>query len=119
MPLERTSTESERPVTGASLDQALRSAVASDAAREARFWRARAEELASQVDELQARLLALTDRLPARYAKLLTCAPEDLTPEVEWPDPLAGWKETTSLEPASVASALPRLWERLDPATGR
>jgi hypothetical protein len=86
----------------------LRAAVGGDAAREARFWRGRAEELAAQLDRLQERLLALADLLPARYARLVV---GDLA--LDCPAPLADWKETTRLEPASVATELPRLWARL------
>lgn len=85
----------------------------------ARFWRACAEELAAHAADLQARLLALADRLPLRYACLLTRSPEDLRRAPEWPDPLAGWQETTRFESASVATDLPQLWTRLDPSIER
>jgi hypothetical protein len=101
------------------LDGELRAALDGDLAREVRFWRGRAEELALQIDTLQKRLLALTDHLPARYAQLLACDPADLRRETVWPDPLADWKETTALEPASVASELTRLWQRLGPLPPR
>jgi hypothetical protein len=91
----------------------LRAALDGDLAREARFWRARAEELAAQVETVQKRLLALTDHLPTRFAHLPAYDLADLQREADWPDPLADWKETTLLEPASVASDLPRLWKRL------
>jgi len=122
MPPESPSRESESDVSAASAasaDDALRAAVGADAAGEARFWRARAEELAAQVQTLQAKILALSAVLPVRHAALLTRAPEDLRREPEWPDPLAGWKETTSLERASVATELPRLWARLADPTAR
>jgi len=86
-----------------------------DAESEARFWRARAEALAAERDELHARLRALAERLPARHARLLACAAADMPREPDWPDPLAGWTETTTLREASVAWELPRLWARLGP----
>ena len=97
----------------------LREALDGDLARELRFWRARAEELALQIETLQQRLRALTDHLPARYAELLTCDPADLRRPTDWPDPIMGWQETTLLEPASVATELSRLWKRLDPMPPR
>lgn len=97
----------------------LQAALAGDPARAARFWRARAEVLAAQLERVQARLLALTEHLPTRYAPLLTCDPADLRLETDWPDPLAGWQETVQLEPAQVASELAGLWERLHPLPSR
>jgi hypothetical protein len=85
----------------------------------ARFWRARAERLAARTQDLEARLLALADRLPLRYARLLVRSPEEILRTADWPDPLAGWKETTAFEPASVATDLPQLWTRLDPSSTR
>lgn len=90
-------------------------ALRGDVAREARFWRARAEQLAADLAELEARLLALAGCLPARHAELLTRDPRDLERATAWPDPLEGWRETTSLESASVATELQRLWTRLHP----
>ena len=89
-------------------------ALGGDDAREALFWRARAEELSAQLERVERRLLALSRRLPARWAQLLACDPEDMPEVAAWPDPLAGWHEGTELEPARVASVLPRLWDRLD-----
>jgi len=85
----------------------------------ARFWRACAEELAAHAEDLQARLLALADRLPLRYANLLTRSPEELRRAPDWPDPLAGWRETTRFEAASVATDLLQLWTRLHPSLER
>src|SRR5438128_7619298 len=82
----------------------------------ARFWRACAVELEAQVEDLQARLRALAERLPLRYASLLIRSPDELRRVPEWPDPLAGWRETTRFEAASVATDLPQLWTRLDPS---
>lgn len=90
-----------------------------DPALEAAFWRARAEELAARVARLEERMLALGARLPSRWAQLLACDPDALPELAWWPDPLAGWHETTQLEPARVASVLPRLWARLDPDSSR
>jgi hypothetical protein len=102
--------------SGTSAPRALADdAVAGDLAREVLFWRARAEELAARLARLEERLQALGTRLPARWAQLLVCDPEELPRHVDVPDPLAGWRETTELEPARVATALPRLWDRLDP----
>ena len=90
--------------------------LAGDLAREVIFWRARAEELAQRLGRLEERLEALGARLPARWAQLLVCDPAELPERVGYaPDPLAGWRETTDLEPARVAAALPRLWDRLEP----
>ena len=94
-------------------------ALVGDARTEAVFWRARAEELSAQVARLEGRLLALGRRLPARWAQLLACDPEDMPNVATWPDPLAGWHETTDLESAHVATALPRLWDRLEPDPSR
>jgi hypothetical protein len=112
MPPERNTSQQDDERAN-EIAEELRTAVGGDAAREVRFWRGRADELAAQIERLQARLLALADLLPARHARLLACDLEDLRREPDWPDPLAGWKETTSLEPASVATELPRLWTRL------
>ena len=87
-----------------------------DAVLEAAFWRARAEELQARLSRMEDRLRALGERLPSRWAQLLACDPADLPELAHWPDPLAGWRETTELEPARVASVLPRLWDRLDPS---
>jgi hypothetical protein len=94
-------------------------ALGGDATLEALFWRARAEELAGQLARVERRLLALSRRLPGRWARLLACEPGDLPDCAPWPDPLAGWHETTELESAHVAIALPRLWDRLDPDASR
>lgn len=90
-----------------------------DAALEAAFWRARAEELAARLTRLEDRLRALGERLPARWAQLLACDPDDLPQRAHWPDPLTGWREGTELAPGRVAHALPRLWDRLDPDASR
>ena len=87
-----------------------------DAVLKAAFWRARAEELQGRLTRMEDRLRALGERLPSRWAQLLACDPADLPELAHWPDPLAGWRETTELESARVASALPRLWDRLDPS---
>lgn len=79
------------------------------------FWRARAEELAARLAQLERRMAALGARLPARWASLLTCDPADMPDVAPWPDPLAGWHETTELEQGRVASTLRHLWRRLDP----
>lgn len=94
-------------------------ALGGDTAREALFWRARAEELSGQLARVERRLLALSRRLPRRWALLLACDPEGMPDVAPWPDPLAGWHETTELESAHVATALPRLWDRLDPDAAR
>lgn len=94
-------------------------ATGGDPAREAAFWRARAEELAARLARLERRMHALSERLPSRWLPLLACDPEDLPELAHWPDPLAGWHETTELESARVASVLPRLWDRLDPDASR
>lgn len=85
-----------------------------DPALEAAFWRARAEALATGLARLEDRVRALGARLPSRWAQLLVSDLEDLPELAHWPDPLASWRESTELEPARVASALPRLWDRLD-----
>lgn len=119
-PADTTQPGADPERAGASdLHAELHAALAGDPARELRFWRARAEELAAQLERVQARLLALTEHLPMKYAPLLTCDPADLRHETDWPDPLAGWRETVQLEPAEVASELPRLWERLQPLSSR
>ncbi len=115
-PTTREAQDDERP---GEVVEELRAAVGGDAAREARFWRGRAEKLAAQLDGLQARLLALTDLLPPRSARLLACDLEDLRRERHWPDPLAAWTETSRLEPASVETELPLLWTRLGPPAPR
>lgn len=119
MPPESPSRENESDASAARLGETLRVATGADAASELRFWRARADELAAQVDALRARLIALARCLPPHYAQLLARPPEEIEREPEWPDPLAGWKETTSLERSSVVTELPRLWSRLGHPTGR
>lgn len=127
MPSERSDTPA--PKEPASADDAnaapsdprrlVAEAAGGDPAREAAFWRARAEVLAARLARLEHRMRALSERLPSRWLPLLACDPEDLPELAHWPDPLAGWHETTELEPARVASALPRLWDRLDPDSSR
>lgn len=84
-----------------------------DPLRELRFWRARAIELAAQVERLQQRCRALASHLPAADAALLHADPATLARDPGMHDPLAGWRETTDLEPAHVASELTRLWASL------
>jgi hypothetical protein len=93
-------------------------ALAEDPALALVFWRARAEELAARVARLEQRLVALGERLPSRWARLLTCDAAAMPDVAVWPDPLAGWRETTALEEARVATTLPRLWQRLDRDAG-
>ena len=111
-------TPATTPAATAARDLAA-AAFRGDAAGEALFWRARAEELSRQLARLESRLLALSRRLPARWARLTACDPDDMPDVAPWPDPLAGWHETTELESAHVATALPRLWDRLDPDAAR
>jgi hypothetical protein len=119
MPAPQTSSEASE--TGAPHTVAVpeagevHAALHGDLEREARFWRARAEQLAAEMAALQARLVALAEHLPARYAQLLTCDPADLERAAGWLDPLASWQETTTLKTASVAAELSRLWARLHP----
>ena len=105
---------SATPPAASSARDLVADALGGDAAREALFWRARAEELSGQLARMERRLLALSRRLPRRWALLLACDPEDMPDVAPWPDPLAGWHETTELESGHVATALPRLWDRLD-----
>jgi hypothetical protein len=110
---ERTTSATQADARAGQVADELHAILAGDPAREARFWRARAEELAAQLDRLHAGLLVLSELLPARHARLLSCEVEELRREIRWPDPLADCKETIRLEPASVATELPKLWTRL------
>jgi len=101
------------------VDDELRAALDGDLERQVRFWRSRADELATQLAAVQQRLAALAARLPSRYAPLLVCDPATLETEADWPDPLAGWKESIQLEPGSIATELPRVWSRLHPLPSR
>lgn len=114
-----TRTEAGEPRGASDLDDELRAALGGDAARQARFWRARAGALAAELATVQQRLAVLAARLPARYAPLLVCDAATLEAEADWPDPLAGWNESTALEPGSVATELPRVWHRLHPLGAR
>lgn len=97
----------------------LCAALDGDLERQVRFWRARADELATQLAAAQQRFAALAARLPSRYAPLLVSDPATLEAEADWPDPLAGWKESIALEPGSIATELPRVWSRLHPLPSR
>ncbi|MBM4247204.1 MAG: hypothetical protein FJ148_26015 [Deltaproteobacteria bacterium] len=117
-PARRQANTMDSPVTPPPLVLPVE-ALGGDARIEALFWRAHAEELSAQLARLERRLLALSRRLPGRWAQLVALDPEDMPNVATWPDPLAGWHETTELESAHVATALPRLWDRLEPDPSR
>jgi hypothetical protein len=114
-----TRTEAGEPRAASDLDDELCTALDGDAARQVRFWRARAGALAAELATVQQRLAVLAAHLPARYAPLLVCDEATLEAEADWPDPLAGWKESIALEAGSVATELPRVWHRLRPLSSR
>ncbi len=79
------------------------------------YWKARAEELETVVEEHRRRLRNLARFLPLEHLGLLEEARSSEVEEFTATSPLDGWFETTELVPSDVATEMRLLWERLDP----
>lgn len=80
---------------------------------ELRYWKARAESLASSLEELRARVLALPRVLPADAVEFLEREPAAISGSAPLWSVFRGWEDTNVIIPSDVETEIGHVWERL------